>query len=137
VVDRYFSPSARHEVERSAGGSAPRGIPQFLVDLESWPYIAGVEFMVSLVRKKGFGAANDALRHLPVSTSQVMHPESYPGAQPAPLDIPQHTTHLGAARRDPDRGEIGDRRYDNRQRIRAGPPGPEPAAPGRPGRALR
>jgi uncharacterized protein DUF955 len=129
VVERYFSPSDRRQVERPSG-SVPKGIPQFLIDMESWPYLDGPRFISSLAGAGGTSAVNNALRDLPVSTSQVMHPSLYPGPRPAPLDIPQLARDLGKGWRDLDVEEVGEQWLDDLLGLRLDPTVAGPAVEG-------
>ena len=131
VLDRYFSSAERHQVDRRSGsGSAPSGVPQFLLDQESWPYLDGPRFIAALAANGGTTAVNDALRNLPVSTSEVMHPDSYPTAAAAPLDVPELGPKLGAGWRDLDVEEIGEEWLRDLLGLRLDPTQAGPAAEG-------
>jgi hypothetical protein len=108
VLDRYFTPSEQHEVAQATQGTVPRGVPQFLVDMVSWAYTVGPEFIASRYRSGGVEAVNDVLRQWPLTTSEVMHPETYPGPPPPPLDIPQLAHALGKGWRDLDVEQAGE-----------------------------
>ena len=54
-----------------------------------FPYIDGLGFVAQLYRKGGFAGVDAAFRNLPVSTAQIMHPETYlAGQQPVPVTLP-------------------------------------------------
>jgi hypothetical protein len=107
VLERYVSAGGRREVGRERP-ALPRGIPQFLLDLESWPYIDGPRFVASLVQHGGVAAVNDALQQLPTSTEQVIDPGAYPGDEPAPVDVPDLAPQLGGGWRDLDVEPVGE-----------------------------
>jgi hypothetical protein len=130
VLDRYFTPSEKQQVRQATQEPAPRGVPQFLVDMVSWPYTAGPLFIASRYGNGDVGAVNDALRQWPLTTSQVMHPETYPAPLPAPLDIPQLADDLGKAWRDLDVEEIGEQWLDNLLGLRLDQGVAGPAAAG-------
>ena len=94
VALRYFTAAQRRQVQRANAGPPPSGVPQFLVDMESWPYVDGRSFIASLAQRGGPTAVDDALRQLPTTTSEVMHPETYPSA-PATVDVPELASKLG------------------------------------------
>jgi hypothetical protein len=107
VVYRFFT--QRDQIAAfSPSGSVPHGIPQFLLNMQQWPYIAGPRFIAALVQRGGTAAVNDALEHPPVSTEQVIHPERYPGDVPTPLDIPDLGPKLGKGWSDLDVEEVGE-----------------------------
>ena len=70
---------------------------------EEWDIIA------SLAQGGGPTAVDDALRQLPTTTSEVMHPETYPSA-PATVDVPELASKLGNGWHDLDVGFAGRRR---------------------------
>jgi hypothetical protein len=91
----------------SSGGSL-EGVPPFVTTLELWPYNAGQAFISARVADGGLRSVNAALRQLPVSTEQVMHPERYPSDQPQPVDIPDLGPALGAGWHDLDVQQVGE-----------------------------
>jgi hypothetical protein len=58
--------------------------PQYIRRALLFPYQAGEEFVTRLHRQGGFAAVDGAYRDPPVSTEQILHPELYPVATPAP-----------------------------------------------------
>ncbi|MDP9329124.1 MAG: hypothetical protein M3P11_00520 [Actinomycetota bacterium] len=91
----------------SSGGSL-EGIPPFVTTLELWPYTAGQAFITAREADGGLRSVNDAIRHLPVSTEQVMHAERYPSDRPQPVDIPDLGPALGAGWHDLDVQQVGE-----------------------------
>jgi hypothetical protein len=108
VVLRYFSQSDQRQVQSQAGSSTPTGIPPFILNQETWPYSAGPRFIAALYRRGGTASVDQAMRHWPVSTEQVMHPSRYPNDVPTPLDIPEIAPTLGAGWHDIDVEEVGE-----------------------------
>jgi hypothetical protein len=91
----------------SSGGSL-EGVPPFVTTLELWPYIAGQAFISAREADGGLRSVNAAIRQLPASTEQVMHPELYPSDRPQPVDIPDLGPSLGAGWRDLDVQQVGE-----------------------------
>jgi hypothetical protein len=84
------------------------GIPEFLVRMMLWPYTAGETFIAALDARGGTSAVDRALRRLPISTEQVMHPEAYPGDRPVRVDVPDYGPALGKAWSDLDVMQVGE-----------------------------
>ena len=90
------------------GGGSLDGVPPFLTALELWPYTAGQAFITALEARGGLAAVNQAIRHLPSSTEQVMHPEMYPNATTQPVDVTDLGPKLGAGWHDLDVEQVGE-----------------------------
>jgi hypothetical protein len=90
------------------GDGASPDVPPFFQTLQQWPYTAGVSFIQSRFEEGGTTAVDEAIRHLPVSTEQVLHPQRYPNDTPQPLDVPDLSAALGPGWRDLDVMEIGE-----------------------------
>lgn len=84
-----------------------RGLPNFLKD-GLFPYAAGLKFVQALIRRGGVGAVNEAFRHPPVSTEQILHPKKYPKDRPRLVDVPDYGPALGNGWKDLDVEEIGE-----------------------------
>lgn len=84
------------------------GVPGFIVDLELWPYTAGMAFIQRLQEEGGTERVNEALRTFPVSTEQIIHPERWPNDLPQPLEIPDLGPKLGAGWTDLDVMTVGE-----------------------------
>src|SRR5207247_8715957 len=106
VLFRFFSRAEQQQVVGQSGPS-PAGIPQFVLNMETWPYVAGPSFIAALEARGGNDAVDAALRHLPVATSPVMEPARLPGDVPTPIDIPDVGPKLGKGWRDLDVEEVG------------------------------
>jgi hypothetical protein len=76
--------------------------------MQEWPYIDGPRFIESLIQRGGTALVNRALRHLPVSTEQVIHPEKYPSDTPTPVDVPELARKLGKGWHDLDVEQVGE-----------------------------
>ncbi len=92
--------------QQSSGSTA--GIPSFVVQYETWPYTAGLAFIEAMDKRGGISAVNHAMRDLPVSTEQVMHPERYPNDVPMPVNIADLGPKLGPGFTDLDVMPVGE-----------------------------
>jgi hypothetical protein len=54
-----------------------REAPPYLRDMLLFPYVQGQQFAMALFSAGGTDALNDAFRHPPVSTQQILHPEKF------------------------------------------------------------
>ena len=90
------------------GGGTPPDVPPFFQALQQWPYAAGTTFIRSRFQEGGTAAVDQAIRHLPVSTEQILHPQRYPNDTPQPLDVPDLFDGLGRGWRDLDVMEVGE-----------------------------
>jgi hypothetical protein len=91
-------------------GSAPStaGIPPFIVQMQEWPYMAGMDFVTALEARGGVEAVDQALTDLPTSTEQIIHPETYPNDAPQPVDVPDLGPQLGSGWSDLDVQQVGE-----------------------------
>jgi hypothetical protein len=101
-----------------AGTPSLAGVPPFIVGLELWPYTAGQVFITTLAQRGGLAAVNGALRHLPVSTEQVIHPERYPHDLPVAVNVPELAASLGPGWRDLDVMQVGEEYLDQMLQLR-------------------
>ena len=94
----------------SSGGDVGSldGVPEFIVNLELWPYTAGMTFIQWLQEEGGTERVNEALRTFPVSTEQIIHPERWPNDVPQPVDVPDLGPELGAGWTDLDVMTVGE-----------------------------
>jgi hypothetical protein len=95
VARRFLTPAELAELGREAAASPTPDVPPFIAALEGWPYEAGLAFVSAIDASGGTAAVNAALRDLPVSTEQIMHPERYPNDVPVPVDVPDRSAALG------------------------------------------
>jgi hypothetical protein len=91
-------------------GTAPStaSIPPFIVQMQEWPYMAGMDFVTALEARGGVKAVDQALTDLPTSTEQIIHPETYPNDVPQPVDIPDLGPRLGSEWSDLDVQQVGE-----------------------------
>ena len=91
-------------------GSAPSttGIAPFVVELQMWPYTAGLSFIEAMDRRGGTEAINGAMESFPVSTEQVIHPERYPNDAPTPVNVEDLSSELGPGWTDLDVMGVGE-----------------------------
>jgi len=101
-------------------GSQPdtSGVPPFVESLEIWPYTTGLAFVTRLDLDGGTGAIDDAFRHPPTTTEQVMHPDLYPSDVPSHVDVPDLTSRLGHGWGDLDAMQVGEEWLDAMLRLR-------------------
>src|SRR5439155_1221348 len=57
--------------------SATAGVPQFLVESLSFPYVVGPAFTTRLVQVGGQARLDEAFRHPPTTTAQLLHPDLF------------------------------------------------------------
>jgi hypothetical protein len=71
--------------------------PPFLRDALIFPYLDGLNFSAAIVRPKGWDALSGVFAKPPVSTQQIMHPETYFSFRvPPKADLPSLDKDLGA-----------------------------------------
>lgn len=101
-----YANQALTSAERSSlgsGGAAPQ-VPMFLRMEMSWPYSEGYEWARSAASK---GELDAALRDLPTTTEQILHPERTDDL-PTPLDVPDFGPSLGTDWTDLDVQDVGE-----------------------------
>jgi len=73
----------------AGGGQLPADVPDVLVELDSFPYIAGPPFAREVVSAAGQSRLDAAFKDPPVSTAQVLHSNLFlTGTKPATVDPP-------------------------------------------------
>ncbi len=96
VTKKLTEPEYREYVQQAVqGGTAPTGLSPFVFQLLVWPYPNGQRFVQQLVARGGYDAVNDAFRHPPASTEQILHPERYPSDEQQDVDVPDARPSLG------------------------------------------
>lgn len=68
-----------------AGVETGQALPHFVERSLLFPYREGAAFVSALRERGGWGAVDDAYRHLPVSTAQIIFPTRYPDDAPRPV----------------------------------------------------
>jgi hypothetical protein len=91
-------------------GPAPStaGIAPFVVELQTWPYTAGLSFIEAMDHRGGTEAIDRAMESFPVSTEQVIHPERYPNDAPTPVNVGDLGPELGPGWTDLDVMGVGE-----------------------------
>lgn len=105
--DLDFGDIASGLLEALAAGGGPEGVPPFVQELQTWPYIDGPAF-VAAVAEGGTGAVDDAFHRPPTTTEQVMHPETYPTERPRQIQIPDLAMAVGPGWGDLDAMVVGE-----------------------------
>jgi hypothetical protein len=72
-----------------------RRMPPILRRQLEFPYIDGFNFVNVLRGRGAWDAVNEAWSAPPVSTEQILHPESYPDGTPVDVDLPDVAAMLG------------------------------------------
>ena len=105
-----LAPQELAQLQRDAESapSPPQSVPMFLVDLLGWPYEAGPPFIQALLQRGGAAAVNQAFRHPPASTEQVLHPERFPSDRPVPVEVPNLATRLGTRWKEIEIEQVGE-----------------------------
>ncbi|MEF8814955.1 MAG: Hvo_1808 family surface protein [Halovenus sp.] len=58
----------------------------------SHPYTSGPDFVATIRDRGGWAAVDDLYRNLPVSTTQILHPEKYPDERPVNVTVPDRSS---------------------------------------------
>ena len=96
---------AAAEGQAFASQSDLTGLPPAVVQIIESPYSLGADFVTTLTTRGGTAALDEAFRHPPVSSEQVMHPASYlSGHEPTAVPTPPADA---AAVDDGELGELG------------------------------
>ena len=83
--------------EAETGSQQLADFPAFLINDISFPYTAGLEFVLALYQQNGLAGIDDAWRNLPQSTEQILHPANYlAGDAPQIVTLRPLTGTLGA-----------------------------------------
>lgn len=106
------------DVLASGGEIASLPLPGFLQELSMWPYLHGQGFMAALRADGGLERVDEALRDLPASTEQVIHPERFQQDEPREVDVPDLAPALGEGWRDLDVYSVGEHWLSAALRLR-------------------
>jgi hypothetical protein len=75
--------------QAAQGGGVPGDTPRVLLEILSFPYVAGPRFVAALAQEGGTPAVDDAFVHPPVSTEQILNVNAYlAGRQPRIVAVP-------------------------------------------------
>jgi hypothetical protein len=109
-IARELTPDeyAQYQQESLSSGSAPEGVSPFLINLLLFPYPYGQTFAQGIVATEGFDGLNGAMRTLPASTEQILHPNRFPEDEPRDVDIPDLAPALGDGWADLDVYDVGE-----------------------------
>src|SRR5207253_5202995 len=109
-AQRNLSPQELVQVVRASGSgpAPPKTVPRFLVALMDFPYEAGPVFIQALLQRGGSRAVDDAFRHPPVYTEQVLHPDRYPLDKPVSVEVPNVGPRLGARWKEIEIEQVGE-----------------------------
>jgi len=89
------------------GGPMPSDVPQVLIDMLEFPYVVGPTFTRAVLQARGQKGLDDAFRHHPAASSQVLHPDRFLHG-----DKPQRLPDPAADGPVFDRGTIGELGFD-------------------------
>jgi hypothetical protein len=89
--------------EESALGAPPSDVPSVLVELLTFPYVAGPPFVSAVLHAKGQSGLDGAFKETPAGTNQVVQPDLFLGGE-----VPQMVTEPGAEGPAFDRGVLGE-----------------------------
>ena len=82
--------------------------PEYMKKDFLFPYQQGLEFVQSLYDADGWDGVTAAYANLPVTTEQIMHPQSYPDDKPVEVDLPDFTRKLGEGWTEEERNVMGE-----------------------------
>ena len=98
VSNGYFNDAEMAELIDEFNNTTPNdlsNLPALIVRQQAFPYDEGATFVNSLYQIGGFEAVNNAWRNPPLTTEQIIHPESYPEDTPITVELPPYTSTLG------------------------------------------
>ncbi|HSM38761.1 MAG TPA: hypothetical protein VK838_05455, partial [Candidatus Limnocylindrales bacterium] len=89
------------------------GIPEWMVNQLTWPYLAGFAFVNALNGGQGWERVDAAYADPPVSTEQVIHPDKYLDGEP-PIEVaaPGVAAALGSGWEDLEPNTVGEAMID-------------------------
>lgn len=93
--------------EESGGDPLPADVPTVLIQSLEFPYAVGPTFTRAILQARGQKGLDDAFRHHPASSSQVLHPDRFLSG-----DKPQTPPEPAAEGPVFDRGTIGELGFD-------------------------
>lgn len=98
---------ALDEADQSAAGEADfAGVPQVFVELMSFPYIFGPDFLHDVMDARGRGARDDLLRKPPTTEENIVEPQTYLDGQGA-KDVKAPALHKGEKVVEDSEGDFG------------------------------
>lgn len=91
-----------------AGGKSLREAPVILSESMIFPYLRGMVFCARLTNDGGWDALNEAYRHPPLSTEQILHPEKYQAKPDPPTAVDLGTLDAGDGWKEAGRNVVGE-----------------------------
>lgn len=82
--------------------------PAYMKEDFLFPYNQGYEFVNYLYTRNQWASIDDAFKHPPVSTEQILHPAKYPTDKPIPVDVPDLLPVLGTGWEEVERNVMGE-----------------------------
>jgi hypothetical protein len=100
-----LSSTERQQLARAESGGAapPSDVPSVLVELLSFPYVAGPPFVSAVLQARGQSGLDGAFKNVPAATSQVVQPDLFLNGQ-----APQTVAEPGPDGTPFDRGVFGE-----------------------------
>lgn len=77
------------------GGQSLDGLPQIIQRQLLFPYLDGLTFLLQTWGPRGWDGVNAVWDAPPVSTEQILHPETYPDEQPIEVVLPDVAAAMG------------------------------------------
>lgn len=78
AYEKTMSAADRALAQREEGGSSsPPHVPRVVLELIGFPYAIGPQFVNAVVQRGGIHALNQAYRHPPTSSEQLLAPDEY------------------------------------------------------------
>jgi hypothetical protein len=108
---QYFEPSDLRELVDQANEvdmTALDAVPSIVRETVTFPYDAGLRFVMALFAQGGWAAVDAAYENPPLSTEQIVHPDRYPDDVPQVVALPPLTDTLGAGWRIVDEDVLGE-----------------------------
>ncbi|HYT79365.1 MAG TPA: hypothetical protein VEQ37_08930 [Actinomycetota bacterium] len=98
------------QIQREAASfpPPPASVPRFVQEEFGFPYAAGQSFVETIIARGGLDALDNALRHPPVSTEQVLHPAKYPKDTPRDVRASDISAMLGKGWKATDFSDVGE-----------------------------
>jgi hypothetical protein len=90
------------------GGKAIREAPAIIAESMTFPYLKGMVFCTKIANQGGWKAIDEAYRHPPLSTEQILHPEKYRLKLDNPMSIDLGTLKPGAGWTEVGRNTLGE-----------------------------
>jgi hypothetical protein len=90
------------------GGKSLKSAPPIISESMLFPYIRGLIFCTKLANADGWKGIDEAYRHPPLSTEQILHPEKYREQPDVPVSIDIGTLTPGGSWKELGRNVVGE-----------------------------